>query len=400
MKSFSPYNGEGAPSALGQGENSLKGQFPLMDILWFMPSMGDSRFLGTNISRRNTSPAYLETVAKAIDSLGYTGALFPTGAGCEDSWVVAASLIAVTRRMKFLIAFRPGSLSVTLAARMASTFDRMSNGRLLINIITGGDPVELAGDGTFLSHDERYEVTDEFLAVWRQLYTGESVDFEEKHIHIEGGKLLLPPVQRPYPPLFFGGSSPAALETAAKHIDVYLSLAEPPAMMKEKFDRMRELAAKHGRTIRFGVRAHVFVRETAEEAWKAAHDVLRYADEKAIAASQSHLARFDSVGQSRMVGLHQGGANDLEVSPNLWAGIGLINKGVGTALVGDPDTLAERIQEYRDIGADTFILSSYPHIEEAYRVAELLFPRIPDWNAQVGASNTVFNQDTLPRTWQ
>lgn len=371
-----------------------------MDLLWFIPSHGDTRFLGTQISRRNTTAEYLESCARAVDSLGFTGALLPTGAGCEDSWMVASSLIPVTKRMKFLIAVRPGSLSVTLAARMASTFDRLSGGRLLLNIITGGDPVELAGDGTFLSHDERYEVTDEFLDVWRRLFTGEKVDHEGKHIHIEGGQLLIPPIQRPYPPLYFGGSSPKALEVAAKHIDLYLSLAEPPAMMKEKFDKVREHAAKHGRTMRFGVRAHIFVRETAEEAWKVAQDVLRYADEKAIAASQEKLARFDSVGQSRMVSLHNGSRDSLEVSPNLWAGVGLINKGVGTSLVGDPDTLAERLQEYVDIGADTFILSSYPHLEETYRVAELLFPRLPDWQRKVGTGDAVFNQDSLPRTWQ
>ncbi|MDK3160747.1 FMNH2-dependent alkanesulfonate monooxygenase [Kamptonema cortianum] len=371
-----------------------------MDVLWFVPGMGDSRYLGTQISRRNTSHSYLETVVRTIDSLGFAGALLPTGAGCEDSWMVASSLIAVTKRMKFLIAVRPGSLSVTLAARMAASFDRLSEGRLLLNIITGGDPVELAGDGTFLSHDERYEVTDEFLTVWRQLFTGEEVSFKGKHIHIEGGKLLLPPVQRPYPPLYFGGSSPAALEVAAKHVDVYLSLAEPPAMMKEKFDRVREHAARHGRTIRFGVRAHIFVRERAEEAWKAANDVLRYADEKVIAASQEHLKRFDSVGQARMRNFHNGDTGSLEISPNLWAGIGLINKGVGTALVGDPDAIAERIQEYRDIGADTFILSSYPHLEEAYQVAELVFPRLPDWQPKVMERDDVYNPARLPSTWQ
>jgi len=376
----------------------LKGN--LMDILWFLPSMGDTRFLGTQVSRRNTTQAYLEGVARAVDSLGFTGALLPTGAGCEDSWMVAASLIPVTKRMKFLIAIRPGSLSVTLAARMAVTFDRLSGGRLLLNIITGGDPVELAGDGTFLTHDQRYEVTDEFLTVWRGLFSGQPVSYEGKHIHIEGGQLVMPPVQTPYPPLYFGGSSPKAIQVAGEHVDLYLSLAEPPQMMKQKFDQVREVAARAGRTVRFGVRAHIFVREKAEDAWAAAEQVLSLADADAIAASQAKLARFDSVGQSRMVGLHNGSRDSLEVSPNLWAGIGLINKGVGTALVGDPDALAERIQEYRDIGADTFIFSSYPHLEEAYRVAELLFPRIPGWAESLGAANAVFNQDALPSAWQ
>ncbi len=314
--------------------------------------------------------------------------------------MVAASLIPVTQRMKFLIAVRPGSMSVTLAARMAATFDRLSQGRLLHNIITGGDPVELAGDGTFLRHDDPYSVTDEFPTGGRRRFCGAPVDFEGDFVQIKGGKLLLPPIQRPYPPLYFGGSSPIALEVAAKHVDLYLSLAEPPAMMKEKFDQVREHAARFGRTIRFGVRAHIFVREKAEDAWAAAENVLRHADAAAIAASQQHLQRFDSVGQSRMRSLHNGSRESLEISPNLWAGIGLINKGIGTALVGDPDTLAERLQEYVDIGAYTFILSSYPHLEEAYQVAELLFPRLPAWRDKLLTRDDVFNPDRLPRTWQ
>jgi alkanesulfonate monooxygenase len=336
-------------------------------------------------------------VAQAVDALGFTGALLPTGAGCEDSWVAASSLISVTKRMKFLIAVRPGSLSPTLAARMAVSFDRLSGGRLLLNIITGGDPVELAGDGTFLSHDERYEVTDEFLTVWQALMTGESTDFSGKHISIKGGRLLNPPVQRPYPPLFFAGSSPAAHRTAAKHADVYLTLGEPPAAVAEKINDVRSHAAEQGRTIRIGVRLHIIVRETDAEAWAAADDMLKYADPVTIAERQAELARFDSVGQGRMRALHNGSRESLEISPNLWAGIGLINKGIGTALVGDPDTVAERIQEYADLGADTFILSSYPHLEEAYRVAELVLPRLPAW---AGNNDHVFQPKFIPTTWQ
>lgn len=372
----------------------------LQDILWFIPGHGDTRFLGTSLSRRNTSHDYLSTVAKTIDSLGFTGALLPTGQGCEDSWVLASSLIPLTKRMKFLIAFRPGSLSPTLAARMAASFDRFSEGRLLLNIITGGDPVELAGDGMFLSHDERYEVTDEFLEVWRALYKGDEVTFEGKHIQIRGGKLAFPPAQLPYPPLFFGGSSPAAIEVAGKHVDLYLTLGEPPKATAEKFDRVRAAAAKYGREMRFGVRLHIVVRETMEAAWEAADDLLKYATEDVIASNQEKLARFDSVGQSRMKSLHNGDHASLEVSPNLWSGIGLVNKGVGTALVGDPATIAERLMEYVALGTDTFILSGYPHLEEAYRVAEMVFPLLPDWERKVGINNRVFNPAATPVSWQ
>lgn len=370
----------------------------LQEILWFIPAHGDGPYLGTEIGKRLPSHPYLEQIAMAIDSIGFDGALIPTGFGCEDSWMVAASLIPVTKRMKFLIAFRPGSISPTLAARMAASFDRFSNGRLLLNIITGGDPVELAGDGTFLSHDERYIVTDEFLTIFRGVMQGQTVDLDGQFERVKGARLNFMPVQKPYPPLFFGGSSPAGMAVAAKHIDVYLTLAEPPAMIKEKIDRMRELADKEGRTIRYGLRVHVFVRERAEDAWREAERVLRHVTPEVIAASQEKLARFDSVGQSRMKGLHNGSRESLEVSPNLWAGIGLINKGIGTALVGDPDTLAERMMEYVDIGIDTFILSSYPHLEEAYHVGELLLPRLPGWKEK--HTDEVFQPATVKTEWQ
>jgi alkanesulfonate monooxygenase len=367
-----------------------------MEILWFIPGHGDFRYLGSPVGRRNTSFAYLSQVAQAIDSLGYTGALIPSGQTCEDAWMLASSLISVTKQMKFLIAIRPGTIAPVIAARMAATFDRLSDGRLLLNIITGGDPVELAGEGTHLSHDERYEVTDEFLEVWRGLMRGDEVNFTGKHIDVRGGKLLMPSIQKPYPSIYFGGSSPAALKVAAKHVDLYLTLGEPPRQVAEKFAEVRRLAEAQGRTMRFGVRLHVIVRETAEEAWAAADDLLKYADEKTIAAQQEKLARFDSVGQQRMKELHNGSRESLEISPNLWAGIGLVNKGIGTALVGDPDTIAERLQEYADLGADTFILSGFPHLEEAYRVAELVLPRIPEWvNAQ--PKDEVFDPNRLPR---
>jgi alkanesulfonate monooxygenase len=348
-----------------------------MQILWFLPTHGDGRYLGTAIGGRAVTSDYLQQIAQAVDNLGYTGALIPTGRSCEDAWIAASSLISVTKRMKFLVAIRPGIASPGVAARMAATFDRMSNGRLLVNVVTGGDPVELAGDGLHLSHDARYDLTDEFLSVWRSIVSGETIDFDGRYLQIKGGKLLFPPVQSPYPPLWFGGSSAAAKRVAAKHIDVYLTWGEPPAQVAQKIQEVRQLAAEQGRTVRFGIRLHVIVRETESEAWEAANQLIRYVDEEAIASAQKAFARADSEGQQRMSQLHGGSREALEVSPNLWAGVGLVRGGAGTALVGDPDTVAQRMLEYSELGIDNFIFSGYPHLEEAYRVAELLFPRLP-----------------------
>ncbi|HEY9616535.1 MAG TPA: FMNH2-dependent alkanesulfonate monooxygenase [Microcoleaceae cyanobacterium] len=362
-----------------------------MQVLWFIPTHGDGRYLATAIGGRTTEFAYLRQIAQAIDHLGYTGALLPTGRSCEDAWIMASTLVSHTQRMRFLVAIRPGLMSPGVAARMAATFDRLSGGRLMVNVVTGGDPVELAGDGVHLSHDDRYRLTDEFLTVWRSISSGETSQFTGDYLKIQDGKLLFPPVQKPYPPLWFGGSSPIAQQVAAKHVDVYLTWGEPPAQVAAKIAAVRQLAEAEGRTLKFGIRLHVIVRETTSAAWEAAEDLIRYVDESAISAAQNAYSRMDSEGQRRMTQLHHGKREVLEISPNLWAGIGLVRGGAGTALVGDPDTVAARMQEYADLGIDTFILSGYPHLEEAYRTAELLFPRLPLANQPVVQPQVMFS---------
>lgn len=348
-----------------------------MHIFWFIPTHGDGRYLGTSNGARAVDGTYMRQIAAAADRLGFEGVLIPTGSSCEDPWIAAASLIPATKHLKFLVALRPGLMSPTVAARMAATFDRISEGRLLINVVAGGDPVELAGDGLFLDHDTRYELTDEFLHVWRQELKGETVDFNGKHIKIQGGRVLYPPIQQPHPPLWFGGSSPAAMDIAAKHTDVYLTWGEPPADVAAKIREVQSRAEQQGRRVRFGIRLHVIVRETDEEAWEAAENLIKHVDDETIAHAQHIFSRFDSIGQKRMVKLHKGDQSKLEISPNLWAGIGLVRGGAGTALVGSPLTIAARMHEYQELGIDTFILSGYPHLEEAYRVADLLFPHLP-----------------------
>ncbi|OES43462.1 FMNH2-dependent alkanesulfonate monooxygenase [Domibacillus iocasae] len=346
-----------------------------MEILWFIPTHGDGRYLGTDIGGREADHTYFKQVAQAADRLGYTGVLLPTGKSCEDPWLTAAALAAETTRLKFLVALRPGLMQPSVAARMTSTLDRLSNGRVLINVVAGGDPVELAGDGLFLKHDERYGAVDEFLTIWHGLLAGEKVDFDGKYVKSEGGELLFPPVQQPTPPVYFGGSSPAGQQVAAKHSDVYLTWGEPPAQVREKVESVRQQAEKEGRKVRFGIRLHVIVRETNAEAWAAADRLISHLDDEVIDKAQQTLSRYDSAGQSRMAALHrQGKEADLEISPNLWAGIGLVRGGAGTALVGDPETVAARIKEYQDIGIESFIFSGYPHLEESYRFAELVFP--------------------------
>lgn len=349
-----------------------------MDIFWSLPTQGDGRYLGTQQGARAVDYAYLTQIAQAIDHLGFEGALLPTSRACEDSWIAAASLISVTQKLKFLVAVRPSLISPTLAARMTATFDRLSGGRLLVNIVPGDDPVELAGDGLWLKHGERYQAADEFLRVWRAVLAGEMVDFNGQYLKIKGAQQLLPPLSRAHPPLYFEGSSSAAYELAAEHADVYLTQSEPPAAVADKIADIRRRATDRDRQLRFGIRLHVIVRESNKAAWQAAYELIRYADAATIAAAQVSFARMDTGDQKSMMTLHQGCNDRLEIAPNLWAGVGLVRGGAGTALVGDAPTVAERMLEYAELGIDTFILSGYPYLEEAYRVAELLFPYLSD----------------------
>ncbi|NHC10186.1 FMNH2-dependent alkanesulfonate monooxygenase [Stutzerimonas degradans] len=375
-----------------------------LNIFWFLPTHGDGHYLGTAEGARAVDHGYLTQIAQAADRLGFGGVLIPTGRSCEDSWLVAASLIPVTQRLQFLVALRPGIISPTVAARQAATLDRLSNGRALFNLVTGGDPDELAADGLNLSHAERYEAAVEFTRIWRRVLEGETVDLDGKHLQVKGAKLLYPPIQQPRPPLYFGGSSEAAHELAAEQVELYLTWGEPLDAVAEKIADVRQRAARHGRTVRFGIRLHVIVRETNDEAWAAAERLISHLDDDTIAKAQASLARFDSVGQQRMAALHGGRRDRLVVAPNLWAGVGLVRGGAGTALVGDGPTVAARVREYAELGIDTFVFSGYPHLEESYRVAELLFPHLdiaqpqrPESRGYVSPFGEMISSDILPK---
>ncbi|HTK64337.1 MAG TPA: LLM class flavin-dependent oxidoreductase [Pseudonocardia sp.] len=348
---------------------------------WFLPTNGDGRQLvggghgvgtGSAGSIRPANIGYLTQVARAAEQVGFEGVLTPTGAWCEDAWLTTAMLVAHTERLKFLVAFRPGSVSPTLAAQMAATYQRHSEGRLLLNVVTGGESLEQRAYGDFLDKDGRYQRCDEFLEIVRGLWRGDTVDLEGDHLHVEGA--FLDRLPDPVPPIYFGGSSPAGARVAARHADVYLTWGEPPAQVAEKIEWIRGLAAANGRTPRFGIRLHVITRDTSAAAWAQAQSLLDALDPEIIAGVQAGLSASESEGQRRMRALHGGSTGDLEISPNLWAGVGLVRGGAGTALVGSHEEVADRIAEYHALGIDEFVLSGYPHLEEAWWFGEGVLP--------------------------
>ena len=357
-----------------------------LNIFWFIPTFGDSRYIGSSEGARGTDSEYIKQIGVAADNLGFDGVLIPTGRLCEDPWIVATSLLAVTKKLKFLVALRPGLLQPSLAARMTATLDRLSNGRVAINLVAGGDKTELEGDGLYQDSKERYEAAGEFVDLWREILKAgvekNVVNYDGKYYKTTDAKLLFPTVQQPYPPLFFGGSSDEARELAAQKVDLYITWGEKPEDVKAKIEDVKQRALKYGRTIRFGIRLHVIVRETEEKAWEAAEELISKLDDETIEQHHKVLSNRESVGQQRMTALTNSGKarsrKELEISPNLWAGIGLAREGCATALVGNPQIVVERIKEYADMGIDTFVFSGYPHLEEAYRFAELVFPLLPD----------------------
>jgi len=356
---------------------------------WFLPTSGDGRTIvgrghsiplaGASGAQRPPDLDYLGQVARAAERLGFAAVLTPTGTWCEDAWLATAALIGQTSRLKFLVAFRPGLISPTLAAQMAATYQRLSRGRLLLNVVTGGQASEQRRFGDHLSHDERYARTGEFLAIVRGAWTGTPFDFSGQYYQVDGATVMRAP--DPVPGVYFGGSSAAAGPVAARYVDTYLTWGEPPPQVAEKLAWMRGLAAAEGRELRFGIRLHVITRDTEAEAWAVANTLLDHIDPAEIDSAQKILGASESTGQDRMRSLHAsyrhgGAASDLEIYPHLWAGVGLVRGGAGTALVGSHAQVADLIEEYAALGISEFILSGYPHLEEAYWFGEGVLPEL------------------------
>lgn len=361
---------------------------------WFLPTTGDSRALvggghsvPSDLGRaggaidtagrfREPDLRYLAHVARTAEDLGFDAVLTPTGTPCEDAWVVASALIPETERLKFLVALRPGLITPTLLAQMSSTFQRLSGNRLLLNVVVGGDPSEQLRFGDRVQKDDRYARAAEFLQVFRESFTEAGSRFTGDFYDVEDARTRRP---APVPEIYLGGSSAAAGPVTAAHTDVYLTWGEPPAAVAEKIAWIRGLADEEGRTVRFGVRLHTISRDHSEDAWRFADALLAQLDPAEVAKAQDVISSSESEGQKRMRDLHGGqydpqDARSLEVHPALWSGIGLMRSGAGTALVGSHTEVADLIGEYAEVGIEEFVLSGYPHVEEAYWFAEGVLP--------------------------
>jgi alkanesulfonate monooxygenase len=359
---------------------------------WYLPTNGDSRSIvgagddsqhiqGGEVNYRAASLDYLIDIARSAERLGFEGVLTPTGSWCEDAWLSTMAISQHTEKLKFIVAFRPGFISPTLAAHQAATFQRLTQGRLLINIVTGGDPVEQRRYGDQLDHQQRYARSGEFIAAFKGVSAaranGQPFDFQGQYYQLEQATLL--PSAWPVPPVFFGGASAAAQQVAAAQADTWITWGEPLDQVAPRLTAVRAAAATQGRQLTFGIRFHVISRDSEEEAWREAARLLQGITPARIHSAQSLLSRTESVGQQRMTALlnniearHVNPENvrALEIAPGVWSGYGLVRGGAGTALVGSHQQVAELIKAYHALGIDHFILSGQPHLEEAWWFAE------------------------------
>lgn len=338
---------------------------------WYVPTNGDGEYLGLKKQEREPSLDYIVKVALTAERSGFEGILVPVGSPFLDSWLVGSAIVHNTTKLKPLIAFRPGFIPPSISAKMAATLDQFSHGRLMVNVVTGGSPLELGQDGDFVDHDLRYERTDEFLKIIKDFWSEKSVNHEGEFFKIENGVLQPQNYNQRRLPIYFGGSSDAAIEVAAKHADVYLQWGEPVESVQQQIQRVSQKASEYGRALEYGVRIHIIVRPTEQEAWQAAERLISKIDSNVENRMSSYYKESDSTAQIRMNVLLKG---DYRFGKYKWAGIGRVRKGAGTAIVGTPEQVKEGLQEYLDIGVKHFILSGFPHVEEAIHFGQWVRP--------------------------
>lgn len=322
---------------------------------------------------------YLGEVARAAEIAGFQGGLIPSFPMTDEPWAISAFLARETRTFRFMIAFQPGFLNPVVAARMTASLQRATGGRTLYNIITGGGGPQQLWWGDSVPHDDRYTRTTEFLDVLRGVWAGGSFSYAGKFYRVKDAGLPDVLAREDFPEIYFSGSSDAALASAAKHADFYLSWLEPSAALGEKFTRAKERTAQLGRKIKCAVRVDIVARPTEEEAWEEIRRGFDNVDPESLARFRGAPGSSDSVGAARQQGLRSStinGYEDLIIEPSVWSGFNLLRGGQTNGIVGSYEQVAEKLDQLVQLGADAFILASTPHLEEAYRVGEEVLPLV------------------------
>jgi len=354
---------------------------------WFIPIDGDGARAGTVRAERPPDFDYLRQVVQTAEDLDYYSLLIPTrfanGLFAEDAplaetWTTATALAAVTKRIRFLIAVRPGFVALGLFAQMAAALHQISKGRIDINIVPGGIQNDFERVGEFTDQSTRYERAEEFIAACRKLWTQPGpVEFQGEHYKLKDA--FCSPIPEGQPPQFYlGGASPRANALSGRQADVHLNWIEPLADSAARFAAVREEFKNAGRTPGLGIRTHLVVRDKEEDAWKAANELIDHADLAVKAQRKAAVAGTALVGAAAQA---QEAVNHI-VAPHLWNGLSEVRVNCGTAIVGTPEQVTDVLMGYWKLGVDEFILSGFPHVEECQRVAADVLPLLREKMAE------------------
>ena len=342
---------------------------------WFIPIDGDGIRLGTARAEQPPDFDYLTRVVQTAEAQGFHGLLIPTrfvnglfdeGAPLMETWTTATALAAVTDRVRFLIAIRPGFIAAGLLAKMVATLDQISRGRVDINIVPGGIRQDFERLGVDSDHAGRYEEAEELMRACRALWKGDVTDFAGRHVTLRGARCVPAPFGTPR--FYQGGASPRAEALAAREADVYLLWIEPLDDIGARIERVRAAYDACGRVPTFGLRTHLVVRDDPDEAWEAAHRLIADADPEVLRQRQAVAI----VGQST-AGAE---ADPHRIGRRLWNGLSTVRVNCGSAIVGTPQQAAQELYAYWKLGIDEFILSGFPHVEESVRVRHAVLPRL------------------------
>ncbi len=345
---------------------------------WFIPTRGDETRIGDPTA--HTPPSYeaFMEVANACEKVWLEYTLVPVNPICYEAWVVCSMVAARTTTLKQLLAARPGYIVPTLLAKMISTFDQMSEGRISINLISTTSPA----DGLFFEHDERYEVMDETCEIMKLLWSSDApIDYDGKHFKLRGAFILPKPFTNPHPRFYIGGVSPKAREVSAKHADCHLFWGERPEEIAEMVTDIRSQAAARGRDpdeMDFGMRLQIIVRETEEEAWDAANELISGASQDFKRRIASIVQGDSEANRKQQEQVAAAEEDDFLIGPNLWTGISTVRAGAGTSIVGNPEQVAAALQRFIDAGCTEFCLSGYPHDQAALDFGRLVMPYFAD----------------------
>lgn len=355
-----------------------------VEVSWFSALCDDDyEFLGVPEERLKSSWAHCSNIVRTVDRLGFDNVLLPSGYQLGiDSTAFAAGIATHTEQIQLLLAVRMGEMWLPQLARQLATIDQMAGGRLTVNIISSDIP------GEVLESEPRYQRTREWMHVLRSLLNGESIDFHGDFVDLT----LDPPRARTVsghcPPFYFGGFSPAAKDTAAEHADVFLTWPDTVAGVADTVTEMTERASGYDRELKYGLRAHVIVRETEDEARAAAVRLLSKLDDDEGEKIRQKSLDTASAGVARQNELREAAEDDGFVEANLWTGVGRARSGAGAAIVGDPDQVLAKLQAYQEIGIGAFILSGYTHAAEADLFARHVLPNL-DHGPLFAGSTTV-----------